>query len=601
MVLRFGVLFAASALLAVALIALSYAGSSGEKTSAGSFVDCRTVSATPTATGTPWPTPPFRPYESRTICNDTAQVADDLHIELARPAGNENFLSANPPGCGTPLVQLTDSATDYTQIDMQWPEPCVDPGEAIGLRFEATCETPEQFCIEPKVSCFYWTLDGVPVPSETPAIQHPNNPPTCDLSETATPTPTPSPSPTPGPSDCRSRTWGPSGTPSPWPAPPFTPYADASLCNDTGIIADDLHITLAGPAGNENFLTANAPGCDTPLVQLSDDPGAYTQVDMQWPEPCVDPGETVDVHFEANCTTPDAGCVTEPNVACFNWTQGGTTLFFESWAPLNPSLCEGPTPTFTITPTPTPSLPPGECPARPTPPITAEPTPFQPPHYYPPGTFLGTDRDGIFQATVPFCNDAGVAASDLHIHFSWAFSFASLIENPDGCPEPDISQDPGYLDRWDLDIDWGTACVDEGESISFTFTFGCGSPCGPPEVYCYTWTLDDVELDSVGACPPLPFQRLWGDIDCTGNAGPADALKTLMAAAEIPIAHTPSCPAPGAPITVDGDPGTWGDFDCDGDASPRDALAILYHDAGLEAQVTAPCPELATYAQVAGA
>lgn len=403
-----------------------------------------------------------------------------------------------------------------------------------------------------------------------------------------------------GPNDCRGRDWGPTATGTPWPTPPFTPYYTVDLCNDTASVADDLHITLSREAGNSAFFT-DPLDCGEPTVALMDSPAAYTEVDIEWPEPCVSPGETVYLRFDATCSTPEPGCY-QPIISCYNWTLAGTPLPSESWAPLNPGgLCENPTespsPTASPSPTPTRTPGPGECPNRPNPPVTAQPTLYQSPPYYPPGTFLGTDRDVPFTIEVPFCNNSGVGASDLHIHFATAYSRVSVSANPTGCPDPEVRDDPGYLDEWDLDIDWGTACVDLADSVTLSISFFCGSPCGPPTVYCYTWTLDDVELESDGACPELPFVRLWGDIDCNNSAGYTDVTKVLQNVADLEIEQSAGCPRPGLPITVDGLPGTWADFDCDGQRTAKDALAILMRNLGLQTPA-AGCPRISEQVEV---
>ena len=45
-----------------------------------SGIDCRTVTGARASTGTPWPSPPFTPYEQRDLCNDTGQAVNDLHV-----------------------------------------------------------------------------------------------------------------------------------------------------------------------------------------------------------------------------------------------------------------------------------------------------------------------------------------------------------------------------------------------------------------------------------------------------------------------------------------------------------------------------------------
>jgi hypothetical protein len=51
------------------------------------------------------------------------------------------------------------------------------------------------------------------------------------------------------------------------------------------------------------------------------------------------------------------------------------------------------------------------------------------------------------------------------------------------------------------------------------------------------------------ACPPvgeLHAGQIWGDIDCSGDAGPIDSLKTLRHDAGLGISQEEGCPNPGA-------------------------------------------------------
>jgi hypothetical protein len=186
------------------LVALTVAvllGGSAASRPAAAGLDCRDISPTPTATGTPQPTPPWVPVDSKYVCNDAGVVANDLHVLLRHAANNTQPLALNPPGCGEPTFRFFgDEAPAYKIVNVVWSEPCVDPGERALVGFVADCTTPEPGCSMPEIECFYWTLEGTLAPRETFAV----NPWECGTplptAPPVTPSPTPSPTPTPSPS-----------------------------------------------------------------------------------------------------------------------------------------------------------------------------------------------------------------------------------------------------------------------------------------------------------------------------------------------------------------------------------------------------------------
>ena len=60
-----------------------------------------------------------------------------------------------------------------------------------------------------------------------------------------------------------------------------------------------------------------------------------------------------------------------------------------------------------------------------------------------------------------FNNSTGQTASDLHARFSFSI-IPRLIENAPGCPAPTLG---GNHSAGRLDVDWGVACVDNGELV----------------------------------------------------------------------------------------------------------------------------------------
>ncbi|HUF54211.1 MAG TPA: hypothetical protein VMR52_10620 [Dehalococcoidia bacterium] len=72
-----------AALTAAGLIAVILgilAGGDASTDTAANGIDCRTITATPTVSATPSPSPPWVPSSSELICNDTNQNVNDLHI-----------------------------------------------------------------------------------------------------------------------------------------------------------------------------------------------------------------------------------------------------------------------------------------------------------------------------------------------------------------------------------------------------------------------------------------------------------------------------------------------------------------------------------------
>jgi len=402
--------------------------------------------------------------------------------------------------------------------------------------------------------------------------------------------------PAPNPNDCRTFTPTPTVSPSPTPTPAWTPTYSVNICNDTGSAASDLHIVLTQEAGNVEPITQNVPGCSAPSHTYNPSPSGYTSVDVTWDLPCVDPGKYVSVYFVATCSTPQPGC-SVPHVACFYWTLSGQPLASASPA-VNPARCN--------IPTPTQSPSPGPCPPLGTPPFTYAPTATPASATPTPGP---TSRDVVIITTIPFCNDAAQTASDLHIRFAFPYSGASVVGNAPGCPAPALDEPPG-LDNFRLDLDWGVACVDSGESVSLELVYGCGDvPCTTPQPFCYTWTLFGEPLASgQGDCPsptstptatppvtgtptttPTPTPPtgpptvtpapppLWGDIDCNNMINSADALALLRLVAGLFVPRPAHC-------------AVAEDVDCNDVVNSVDALKLLRFSVGLSVTRTLPCP-----------
>jgi hypothetical protein len=149
----------------------------------------------------------------------------------------------------------------------------------------------------------------------------------------------------------------------------------------------------------------------------------------------------------------------------------------QTCVPLNCTFAECPplgtpgSPTAPPSDTPTPTTTPS-----PTPPATATPTPGP---ATPTPTATATPPVDVRNYT--FTNQTGQAASDLHMRFDGPV-VPGLLQNAPGCPAPAVVEPPG---SFTVDVDWGTACVDNGESVVIEIT---SEP--PANLQCADWTLN---------------------------------------------------------------------------------------------------------------
>jgi hypothetical protein len=88
-----------------------------------------------------------------TFTNQTGQAASDLHVCMDRPVGGAG-VESNAPGCASPAITHVVRGTD---IDIVWPNACIDPGESFGLYVG----TPGPAAVH----CYFWTLSGNPITS----------------------------------------------------------------------------------------------------------------------------------------------------------------------------------------------------------------------------------------------------------------------------------------------------------------------------------------------------------------------------------------------------------------------------------------------------
>jgi len=98
--------------------------------------------------------------------------------------------------------------------------------------------------------------------------------------------------------------------------------------------------------------------------------------------------------------------------------------------------------------------------------------------------------------------------------------------------------------------------------------------------------------------PTAGVSQKWADLNCNGSVGPVDALLALRFDAGLSTSQSPGCPPIGAVTRVfaarvaGGSELVWGDVDCSGEVNPVDALKLLRYDAGLTVNQPAGCPQI---------
>ena len=239
-------------------------------------------------------------------------------------------------------------------------------------------------------------------------------------------------------------------------------------------------------------------------------------------------------------------------------SQGSTSEFSFNYTLLQasqpcPSASPSPTPSPTATPTPAPTTSVTPTPSI-TPPVSVE--------------------------DYTYTNETGQTVSDLHVRFCCFGALASLVTNALDCPAPTVTSAPPGTSAGVVTLDWGTSCVDDGESVTIRIT---SEPPSSPQ--CFNWTIADVPIERDCALTQ-------GNVDCSALVDAIDALKILRADAELIIQQQPGCLTIAQQVPGLSPGRIWGDVDCDGAVSPVDALKLLRHDAGLSVQQEQSCPQI---------
>jgi hypothetical protein len=130
-------------------------------------------------------------------------------------------------------------------------------------------------------------------------------------------------------------------------------------------------------------------------------------------------------------------------------------------------------------------------------------------------------------------NDGASPALELHLEFSSpSTSTAPLNDDPPGCAPPTYVYGSGWPPvYYSLDVIWSSACIDPGESATFTFFTDCDT-CTAPAVSSFAWSYcpgvfspfqPDSDTDGVvDACDNCPNAPNPGQED-TDNNGVGDA------------------------------------------------------------------------------
>jgi hypothetical protein len=276
-----------------------------------------------TLTGAPTPTPPPTPGPTEfdvvftyTFTNVSGQVADDLHVctshNLARAA-----LQVNAPGCPQPAVNSVDRSR---QIDVVWPNACVDLGERVSFNWGGG---------GPMTVVCVWTRGGQPLSGQSGCNATLGTPPP---PPTPTPPRTPTPTPLPG-----------SQTPSPTPIPPPPPQ-------DMEEMAIDMDPSAA-PANTSSSLGTIEPCArinENGILDADEDveDGVKADVTARGIPPYNDRGTTdfsddyggiiayaFNLLYDQNAVTVQAHEFTDPAVHILARNTGSTVLEFGDTPP----------------------------------------------------------------------------------------------------------------------------------------------------------------------------------------------------------------------------------------------------------------------------
>lgn len=123
----------------------------------------------------------------------------------------------------------------------------------------------------------------------------------------------------------------------------------------------------------------------------------------------------------------------------------------------------------------------------------------------------------------------------------------------------------------------------------------CATSLGPDSFTC-PWQSETHHFACEFVAPtpaPEPQQVDWGDMNCSGAANAGDGALILSYLAGLD-ASTDDCPGFGEQVIVIIASGTlsWGDIDCTFEIDPLDALWLFRSEAGLGNEVGGGCPDI---------
>jgi hypothetical protein len=167
-------------------------------------------------------------------------------------------------------------------------------------------------------------------------------------------------------------------------------------------------------------------------------------------------------------------------------------------------------------------------------------------------------------------------------------------------PETMLRIEGGTQVQWaDADCDGKISSVDALWLLREVAGLPRKAFAGCPEIGAMT-TLSHVQPLVAEASEPVTFEERWGDLNCSGELQPVDALHVLRNVIG-PLAYIPEGICwdtqlgmfPETMLEIEGGPQVqWADVDCNGKISSVDALWILRYVVGLGVPEFAGCPEI---------
>jgi hypothetical protein len=281
--------------------------------------------------------------------------------------------------------------------------------------------------------------------------------------------------------------------------PPAAPGAQTALAASVYLASQNAPIspdTPAKPVPDDTSYSAPTGGvvATLNLQVLAGNAGQLLSMDLDDNSPNP-PGSTVEVFNGTGSTTINLA----ESALGDGLHDEGSGAGCAATPPPTPTPTVTPSPTFTATPVCSCTPPPTATPPTRTPTATPSrtPTPTAPAGSdCPSGTPTPTPTS--VRSTVGFTNNTGQSVSDLHARFNFPVNLECIVQNAPGCPLP--SRSTVNVPRPGFNLDWGTACVDPGESVTVQYF---SEP--PATLQCFNWTLFGAAVGfNCDGTPPPP-------------------------------------------------------------------------------------------------